>query len=60
MIIASQNHMAPEPINRQRLYISLLISLQAFLILAFASVEVVLFFLMFEATLVPTLVIITR
>nr|WNH21864.1 NADH dehydrogenase subunit 4 [Apogon pseudomaculatus] len=60
MIIASQNHMAPEPVNRQRLYISLLISLQAFLILAFASVEIVLFFLMFEATLVPTLIIITR
>nr|WNH20564.1 NADH dehydrogenase subunit 4 [Pristiapogon kallopterus] len=60
MIIASQNHLAHEPINRQRMYISLLTSLQAFLILAFASVEIVLFFLMFEATLIPTLVIITR
>nr|WNH23989.1 NADH dehydrogenase subunit 4 [Apogon quadrisquamatus] len=60
MIIASQNHMTTEPINRQRLYITLLISLQAFLILAFASVEIMLFFLMFEATLMPTLIIITR
>nr|WNH21032.1 NADH dehydrogenase subunit 4 [Apogonichthys perdix] len=60
MILASQNHLAHEPLNRQRTFISLLISLQAFLILAFASTEIVLFFLMFEATLVPTLVIITR
>nr|YP_010944707.1 NADH dehydrogenase subunit 4 [Fowleria isostigma]WMC20791.1 NADH dehydrogenase subunit 4 [Fowleria isostigma] len=60
MILASQNHLAHEPINRQRTYISLLISLQIFLILAFASTEMVLFFLMFEATLLPTLVIITR
>nr|YP_010957507.1 NADH dehydrogenase subunit 4 [Astrapogon alutus]WMY90834.1 NADH dehydrogenase subunit 4 [Astrapogon alutus]WNH21669.1 NADH dehydrogenase subunit 4 [Astrapogon puncticulatus] len=60
MIIASQNHMTSEPENRQRLYITLLIALQTFLILAFASVEVILFFLMFEATLVPTLIIITR
>nr|WNH22709.1 NADH dehydrogenase subunit 4 [Phaeoptyx xenus] len=60
MIIASQNHLAPEPVNRQRLYITLLVALQAFLILAFSSVEVVLFFVMFEATLVPTLIIITR
>lgn len=60
MILASQNHLAHEPVNRQRTYISLLISLQIFLILAFASTEVVLFFLMFEATLLPTLIIITR
>lgn len=60
MILASQNHLAHEPVNRQRAYISLLISLQIFLILAFSSTEVVLFFLMFEATLLPTLVIITR
>nr|YP_010956428.1 NADH dehydrogenase subunit 4 [Astrapogon stellatus]WMY89521.1 NADH dehydrogenase subunit 4 [Astrapogon stellatus] len=60
MIIASQNHMTSEPQNRQRLYITLLIALQTFLILAFASIEIILFFLMFEATLVPTLIIITR
>lgn len=60
MILASQNHLTPEPINRQRTYISLLISLQAFLIIAFGSVEIVLFFLIFEATLIPTLIIITR
>nr|YP_010990309.1 NADH dehydrogenase subunit 4 [Gobiomorphus huttoni]WOW98467.1 NADH dehydrogenase subunit 4 [Gobiomorphus huttoni] len=60
MILASQNHTASEPINRQRMYITLLISLQFFLIMAFSATEVILFYVMFEATLVPTLIIITR
>nr|BAR45806.1 NADH dehydrogenase subunit 4 [Synodus kaianus] len=60
MILASQNHMGPEPINRQRLYISLLVSLQMFLIMAFGATEMIMFYVMFEATLVPTLFIITR
>nr|YP_008592602.1 NADH dehydrogenase subunit 4 [Novumbra hubbsi]BAN81605.1 NADH dehydrogenase subunit 4 [Novumbra hubbsi] len=60
MIIASQNHIAPEPLVRQRVYISLLISLQVFLILAFGATEIILFYVMFEATLIPTLIIITR
>uniref|UniRef100_UPI0030FF013C NADH dehydrogenase subunit 4 n=1 Tax=Gobiomorphus australis TaxID=150301 RepID=UPI0030FF013C len=60
MILASQNHTTPEPINRQRMYITLLISLQFFLIMAFSATEVILFYIMFEATLVPTLIIITR
>nr|YP_009020292.1 NADH dehydrogenase subunit 4 [Phoxinus ujmonensis]AHL17047.1 NADH dehydrogenase subunit 4 [Phoxinus ujmonensis] len=60
MILASQNHINPEPINRQRLYITLLTSLQAFLIMAFGATEIMLFYIMFEATLIPTLIIITR
>nr|YP_002519894.1 NADH dehydrogenase subunit 4 [Acreichthys tomentosus]BAH10313.1 NADH dehydrogenase subunit 4 [Acreichthys tomentosus] len=60
MILASQNHLALEPENRQRLYISLLTSLQIFLILAFGATEVMMFYVMFEATLIPTLVLITR
>nr|YP_009229297.1 NADH dehydrogenase subunit 4 [Yongeichthys criniger]ALT22433.1 NADH dehydrogenase subunit 4 [Yongeichthys criniger] len=60
MILASQNHTAQEPINRQRTYITLLTSLQIFLILAFSATEVILFYVMFEATLIPTLIIITR
>nr|YP_006303466.1 NADH dehydrogenase subunit 4 [Oedalechilus labeo]AEK53141.1 NADH dehydrogenase subunit 4 [Oedalechilus labeo] len=60
MILASQNHVAPEPETRQRLYITLLISLQIFLILAFGATEVIMFYVMFEATLIPTLIIITR
>nr|NP_112141.2 NADH dehydrogenase subunit 4 [Plecoglossus altivelis]BAB40610.2 NADH dehydrogenase subunit 4 [Plecoglossus altivelis] len=60
MILASQNHISPEPVNRQRTYISLLASLQMFLILAFGATEIIMFYVMFEATLVPTLIIITR
>nr|BAV56983.1 NADH dehydrogenase subunit 4 [Monacoa niger] len=60
MIIASQNHMSPEPLARQRTYISLLASLQMFLIMAFGATEIIMFYIMFEATLVPTLFIITR
>nr|YP_009040775.1 NADH dehydrogenase subunit 4 [Aseraggodes kobensis]AIB02980.1 NADH dehydrogenase subunit 4 [Aseraggodes kobensis] len=60
MILASQNHMAKEPINRQRVFISLLISLQFFLILAFSATELIMFYVMFETTLVPTLILITR
>nr|QNK04353.1 NADH dehydrogenase subunit 4 [Argentina sphyraena] len=60
MILASQNHMSLEPKSRQRTYISLLASLQVFLIMAFGATEIILFFIMFEATLVPTLIIITR
>nr|ADP24431.1 NADH dehydrogenase subunit 4 [Hampala macrolepidota]BAV69556.1 NADH dehydrogenase subunit 4 [Hampala macrolepidota] len=60
MILASQNHINPEPINRQRLYITLLASLQTFLIMAFGATEILMFYIMFEATLIPTLIIITR
>ena len=60
IILASQNHVAPEPIARQRLYISLLTSLQLALIIAFSATELLLFFVIFEATLIPTLILITR
>nr|YP_009466870.1 NADH dehydrogenase subunit 4 [Sardinella gibbosa]AOR40984.1 NADH dehydrogenase subunit 4 [Sardinella gibbosa] len=60
MILASQNHTRTEPVSRQRMYISLLASLQTFLILAFGATEIIMFYIMFEATLVPTLIIITR
>nr|YP_005980.1 NADH dehydrogenase subunit 4 [Masturus lanceolatus]BAD14284.1 NADH dehydrogenase subunit 4 [Masturus lanceolatus] len=60
MILASQNHMTYEPINRQRTYIMLLTSLQFFLILAFGATEIIMFYIMFEATLIPTLILITR
>nr|WNH22904.1 NADH dehydrogenase subunit 4 [Halichoeres maculipinna] len=60
MIIASQNHMSSEPIHRQRLYITLMVTLQSFLILAFGATELMMFYIMFEATLIPTLFLITR
>nr|YP_002265623.1 NADH dehydrogenase subunit 4 [Lactoria diaphana]BAG72056.1 NADH dehydrogenase subunit 4 [Lactoria diaphana] len=60
MILASQSHTATEPINRQRMYITILTSLQFFLIMAFSATEVIMFYVMFEATLIPTLILITR
>nr|BAK42299.1 NADH dehydrogenase subunit 4 [Astroblepus sp. NM-2010] len=60
MILASQNHISLEPMSRQRTYITLLTSLQLFLIMAFGATELIMFYIMFEATLIPTLIIITR
>ncbi|YP_009114411.1 NADH dehydrogenase subunit 4 (mitochondrion) [Dicentrarchus labrax] len=60
MILASQNHLSSEPLNRQRMYITLLTSLQVFLIMAFGATEMIMFYVMFEATLIPTLFLITR
>nr|QHI42916.1 NADH dehydrogenase subunit 4 [Trachinus draco]BBC27499.1 NADH dehydrogenase subunit 4 [Trachinus draco] len=60
MILASQNHMASEPTYRQRMYITLLVLLQSFLIMAFSATDIIMFYIMFEATLIPTLIIITR
>nr|BBE28378.1 NADH dehydrogenase subunit 4 [Tragulus javanicus] len=60
MIMASQNHLSKEPIIRKKLYISMLITLQLFLIMTFTAAELILFYILFEATLIPTLIIITR
>nr|UDN39083.1 NADH dehydrogenase subunit 4 [Hyphessobrycon flammeus] len=60
MILASQNHVRPEPLSRQQMYLTLMVSLQAFLIMAFSATEIIMFYVMFEATLIPTLMMITR
>nr|YP_009117108.1 NADH dehydrogenase subunit 4 [Himantura microphthalma]AHG99773.1 NADH dehydrogenase subunit 4 [Himantura microphthalma] len=60
MMLASQNHLGNEPYTRQRIYITLLITLQLLLTMAFSATEMILFYIMFEATLIPTLIIITR
>nr|YP_009112287.1 NADH dehydrogenase subunit 4 [Atlantoraja castelnaui]AEL97125.1 NADH dehydrogenase subunit 4 [Atlantoraja castelnaui]AIY61409.1 NADH dehydrogenase subunit 4 [Atlantoraja castelnaui] len=60
MLLASQKHLITEPHKRQQIYISLLIILQTSLIMAFSATEMILFYVMFETTLIPTLIIITR
>nr|YP_008993951.1 NADH dehydrogenase subunit 4 [Uropsilus soricipes]AFS18488.1 NADH dehydrogenase subunit 4 [Uropsilus soricipes] len=60
MLMASQNHLANEFITRKKLYISMLILLQIFLLMTFTATEMILFYILFEATLVPTLILITR
>nr|DAZ85403.1 TPA_asm: NADH dehydrogenase subunit 4 [Gymnogyps californianus] len=60
MIMASQNHLQHEPPTRKRIFITTLITVQPFLILAFSTTELMLFYISFEATLIPTLILITR
>nr|YP_010449637.1 NADH dehydrogenase subunit 4 [Submyotodon moupinensis]UTU96211.1 NADH dehydrogenase subunit 4 [Submyotodon moupinensis] len=60
MIIASQYHLAKEPLARKKLYITMMILLQIFLIMTFSATELIMFYILFEATLVPTLIMITR
>nr|WDE84408.1 NADH dehydrogenase subunit 4 [Picoides villosus] len=60
MILASQNHLQHEPPTRKRIFITALIMVQPFIILAFSTTELMLFYIAFEATLIPTLILITR
>nr|UFK29102.1 NADH dehydrogenase subunit 4 [Geomys texensis] len=60
MIMASQNHMSKEPLVWKKTYISLLITLQTLLIMTFSATELIMFYILFESTLIPTLIIITR
>nr|YP_010000413.1 NADH dehydrogenase subunit 4 [Phainopepla nitens]QOD96286.1 NADH dehydrogenase subunit 4 [Phainopepla nitens] len=60
MLMASQNHMEQEPAIRKRIFITILITAQPFILLAFSASELMLFYIAFEATLIPTLILITR
>nr|ACJ05544.1 NADH dehydrogenase subunit 4 [Microcebus murinus] len=60
MTMASQHHLMKESLTRKKLYLSMLISLQMFLIMTFSATELILFYILFGATLIPTLIIITR
>nr|QOU09766.1 NADH dehydrogenase subunit 4 [Grammomys macmillani] len=60
MLMASQNHLKKEKTKHQKLYISMLITLQILLIMTFSATELMMFYILFEATLIPTLIIITR
>nr|YP_009870302.1 NADH dehydrogenase subunit 4 [Mus baoulei]QKJ82454.1 NADH dehydrogenase subunit 4 [Mus baoulei] len=60
MLMASQNHLMKENPMFQKLYISMLVILQILLIMTFSATELIMFYILFEATLIPTLIIITR
>nr|ARJ63906.1 NADH dehydrogenase subunit 4 [Phylloscopus burkii] len=60
MIMASQNHLEQEPTIRKRTFIATVILTQPFILLAFSASELMLFYIAFEATLIPTLILITR
>nr|QOD98294.1 NADH dehydrogenase subunit 4 [Certhia familiaris] len=60
MIMASQNHLEQEPAIRKRIFTTTVLLAQLFILLAFSASELLLFYIAFEATLIPTLVLITR
>nr|ALM02680.1 NADH dehydrogenase subunit 4 [Megophrys sp. FH-2015] len=60
MILAGAATKYEEPVIFQRMYINAMIFLQIFLITAFSAYDFTLFYIMFEATIIPTLFIITR
>nr|YP_009467379.1 NADH dehydrogenase subunit 4 [Lepidocolaptes angustirostris]ATP74881.1 NADH dehydrogenase subunit 4 [Lepidocolaptes angustirostris] len=60
MLIASQNHTQQEPPSRKQIFIVTMILTQPFILLAFSALELMLFYITFEATLIPTLILVTR
>nr|YP_010409462.1 NADH dehydrogenase subunit 4 [Aotus trivirgatus]YP_010409631.1 NADH dehydrogenase subunit 4 [Aotus vociferans]URH13801.1 NADH dehydrogenase subunit 4 [Aotus trivirgatus]URH14126.1 NADH dehydrogenase subunit 4 [Aotus vociferans] len=60
MVLATQQHLYNNPLPRKKLYMSMLILLQVSLIMTFTATELILFYILFETTLIPTLIIITR
>nr|P34941.1 RecName: Full=NADH-ubiquinone oxidoreductase chain 4; AltName: Full=NADH dehydrogenase subunit 4 [Arbacia lixula]AAA98046.1 ND4 [Arbacia lixula] len=59
-LIASKGHLNNLPITNQRTFIVLVIIITTSLIITFSSLELILFYIAFETTLVPTLILITR
>nr|YP_007507034.1 NADH dehydrogenase subunit 4 [Garrulax canorus]AFA37731.1 NADH dehydrogenase subunit 4 [Garrulax canorus] len=60
MLMASQNHLEQEPTTRKRMFITTVVLAQPAILLAFSASELMLFYIAFEATLIPTLILITR
>nr|AGN71286.1 NADH dehydrogenase subunit 4 [Leptodactylus melanonotus] len=59
-LLASQSKLSKEPLPRQRAYIFTISVLQITTLLAFMADNLLLFFILFESTMIPTLIIITR
>jgi len=58
--LASQHHIKKEPLSYQLLYTIFLIIIQTFLILTFLSTNLLNFYIIFESSLIPILLIIFR
>lgn len=59
-LLARKKRLKSAPILKQRLFIVLILTITAALIITFSSLELVLFYIAFETTLIPTLILITR
>nr|YP_086863.1 NADH dehydrogenase subunit 4 [Diplometopon zarudnyi]AAT08512.1 NADH dehydrogenase subunit 4 [Diplometopon zarudnyi] len=60
MALASQQHMHQEPKINQRMFLITITILQCSLLLTFSASEFIMFYIMFETTIIPTLMLITR
>nr|YP_001425520.1 NADH dehydrogenase subunit 4 [Paleosuchus palpebrosus]AIN75510.1 NADH dehydrogenase subunit 4 [Paleosuchus palpebrosus]QOI74297.1 NADH dehydrogenase subunit 4 [Paleosuchus palpebrosus]CAM35794.1 NADH dehydrogenase subunit 4 [Paleosuchus palpebrosus] len=60
MLMASQNAMSTTLAPQIQMFISILATLQLTLLMAFMALDLMLFYIMFETTLLPTLVTISR
>ncbi|NP_758789.1 NADH dehydrogenase subunit 4 (mitochondrion) [Alligator sinensis] len=60
MLMASQSSMFKNPAPQNHMFITILAMLQLALLMAFMALDLMLFYISFEATLIPTLVIISR
>nr|YP_009519892.1 NADH dehydrogenase subunit 4 [Diploderma flaviceps]ART66038.1 NADH dehydrogenase subunit 4 [Diploderma flaviceps] len=60
MILASQNHLKLEPTPRKRLFLTNMTTMQLLLTMTLSTNNLLAFFILFESTLIPTLVLITR
>nr|YP_980187.1 NADH dehydrogenase subunit 4 [Coleonyx variegatus]BAF43975.1 NADH dehydrogenase subunit 4 [Coleonyx variegatus] len=60
MAIASQYHLKNQPATRKRTFLMTTALLQSTLVLTFSATDLMTFYIMFEATLIPTLILITR
>nr|YP_009369662.1 NADH dehydrogenase subunit 4 [Mespilia globulus]AID60581.1 NADH dehydrogenase subunit 4 [Mespilia globulus] len=59
-IIASKNHLSNNTTQSQRIFLIIIIVITGALVLTFSSLELILFYIAFETTLIPTLILITR
>nr|YP_001165434.1 NADH dehydrogenase subunit 4 [Chlamydosaurus kingii]ABK53973.1 NADH dehydrogenase subunit 4 [Chlamydosaurus kingii]ABK53986.1 NADH dehydrogenase subunit 4 [Chlamydosaurus kingii]ABK53999.1 NADH dehydrogenase subunit 4 [Chlamydosaurus kingii] len=60
MILASQNHLKHEPEIRKRIFLLNMTALTTLLMIALSTTNLLLFFISFESTLIPALILITR
>nr|YP_009160973.1 NADH dehydrogenase subunit 4 [Cornufer vitianus]AIZ97083.1 NADH dehydrogenase subunit 4 [Cornufer vitianus] len=59
-LLASQNSLKPEPMSRQRSFIFIVSAAQFVTLMAFTTSDLLFFFILFEASLIPIICIITQ
>jgi len=60
ILLASQQHIVSESLIYQRVFVGCQVFLTGALVLAFIASDLLLFYIAFESTLLPTLILITR